>query len=72
MTKRITLTEDNIIESSINEVHIYTKGDNGNLKQQILDDYDKIDKITKFAKELAYSNPHTSWQLKKLLDGSTK
>lgn len=33
----------------------------------ILDSQIKIEKITAFAKNLAYSNPHVSWQLKQLL-----
>jgi len=28
---------------------------------------EKLDKITKFAMNLSYSNPHVSWQLKQLL-----
>lgn len=33
----------------------------------ILDNKEKLDKITAFAKNLVYSNPHVSWQLKQLL-----
>jgi len=33
----------------------------------ILSNKEKIEKITAFAKKLAYSNPHVSWQLKQLL-----
>jgi len=33
----------------------------------ILDNRDKLDKITKFAMNLVYANPHISWQLKQLL-----
>jgi len=38
----------------------------------ILSNKDKLDKITAFAKTLAYSNSHISWQLKKLLQASPK
>jgi len=33
----------------------------------ILDHKDKLDKITEYAKKLAYSQPAISWQLKQLL-----
>lgn len=33
----------------------------------ILDSQIKLEKITKYAKNLIYSNPHISWQLKQML-----
>lgn len=69
MDKRTKLTEDNIYWSG--EYHHLTilcdSKDYDQLKQQILDDSKKLEKITAFAKNLVYSNPHVSWQLKQLL-----
>lgn len=57
MTERIKLTKDNIIESSPNEVHIYTQG-NANLKQQILDDQDKVNRLKQiFSSHVATGAP---------------
>jgi len=35
--------------------------------KQILENEIKLEKITKFAMNLVYANPHISWQLKQLL-----
>lgn len=79
MTERIKLTEDDIgighVQGGVSvrfcslegEEIVWTIEKAQQLKQQILDDQTKIDKITAYAKNLAYSNPHISWQLKQLL-----
>lgn len=67
MTERIKLTKENF--NVINYYH----SDKPAIKcsqefmKQILDDHAKIEKITAYAKNLVYSNPHISWQLKQLL-----
>ena len=73
MTERIQITDETLTEVASFLTHYdenmskerseyYT-----NVIQQIYDDNKKIDKITAFAKSLAYSNSHISWQLKQLL-----
>lgn len=86
MVDRIKLTEDDIdiihFKLTDDECHVrfcslegeeivWTDKQSTQLKHQILDDHDKIDNITKFAKTLAYSIPAVSWQLKQLLEGKT-
>lgn len=74
LSDRIKLTEESLMVE-IRKIHFQTKGlseffnalQNSDFFKQILDDHQKIDKITAFAKNLVYSNPHVSWQLKQLL-----
>lgn len=65
MTGRIKLTKDKFYAHDDGLIIICDDWEQ--LTQQILDDQPKLDKIIKYAKNLVYSNPHISWQIKQLL-----
>jgi len=65
MTERVKLTKE-FFEGLHEHTWILDEDD----ITLLLDNQEKLDKITKFAKNLSYSNPHVSWQLKELLKDS--
>lgn len=65
VTESIKLTEDKFYAHDDGLIIICDDWEQ--LTQQILNNQAKLEKITKYAKNLVYSNPHISWQLKQML-----
>jgi len=58
---------NDLIDKYFPKAHTDWDGIDVETLKTILDSQSKIEKITAFAKNLVYSNPHVSWQLKQLL-----